>query len=195
MQMDRVLKNALVNFTLNLAYSAYHIIFGIATHSLWLLTVGVYYVILSIIRIAVLQSKNKGYFVVRFTGIMLMLLSLPLVGIVILSFMKDRGTTFHLIIMLAIAVYAFTKITLATIKWIKARKSTSVKLITLRNISFADAFVSISSLQRHMLASFEGMTEFEIRIMNAVTSFSVCIIVFMLGLNLVCLKLKLSQSC
>ena len=103
---------------------------------------------------------------------------------VILAFVKDRGMVFHLIVMLAIAVYAFTKITLATIKWIKARKSKSVKLITLRNISFADAFVSIFSLQRSMLVSFEGMTEMEIRIMNVATGSAVCIIVFLLGLNL-----------
>ena len=90
-----------------------------------------------------------------------------------------------MIVMLAIAVYAFTKITLATIKWIKARKSKSVKLITLRNISFADAFVSIFSLQRSMLVSFEGMSEIEIRIMNVATGSAVCIIVFLLGLNLV----------
>lgn len=190
MRMDRVLKVALVSFVFNLLFSAYHIIFGFATHSWWLLTVGVYYLILSSIRIAVLQSKNKGYFAIRFTGIMLVFLSLPLVGTVVLSFVKDRGTTYHLIVMLAIAVYAFTKITLATINWIKARKSSSVKLITLRNISFADAFVSIFALQRSMLVSFEGMSENEIRIMNLATGTAVCIIVFLLGLNLVCLKLE-----
>ena len=190
MRMNRVLKIAPVSFALNLAYSAYHIIFGIATHSWWFFTVGIYYVILGIIRIAVLQPKIKGRFAVRFTGIMLMLLSLPLVGTVILSFVKDRGTTFHLVVMLAIAVYTFTKITLATINWIKARKNTSAKLTALRNISFADAFVSIFSLQRSMLVSFDGMTETEIRIMNVATGTAVCIIVFLLGLNLDCLKSK-----
>ena len=82
------------------------------------------------------------------------------------------------------AAYAFTKITLATIKLIKARRSTSATLITLRNISFADAFVSIFALQRSMLVSFEGMAEGEIQIMNAVLGSVVCIVVFFLGLNL-----------
>ena len=114
-----------------------------------------------------------------------MLLSIPLVGTVILSVVRDRGQQFHMIIMIAIATYAFTKITLATIKLIKARRSTSATLITLRNISFADAFVSIFALQRSMLVSFEGMNETEIIIMNAVLGSAVCIIVFLLGLNLV----------
>ena len=183
--MDRTLKLALVSLLLNIAFSAYHIIWGITAHSWWFFTIGIYYAILSIVRFVVLRHKGKERFVIQFTGIMLMVLSLSLVGTVVLAFLKVRGTVFHLIVMLAIAVYAFTKITLATIKWIKARKSNSAKLITLRNISFADAFVSIFSLQRSMLVSFEGMSEIEIRIMNVATGSAVCIIVFLLGLNLV----------
>ncbi|MBR3967148.1 MAG: hypothetical protein IKJ91_08760 [Clostridia bacterium] len=183
--MNRTLKLALVSLLFNMVYSVYHIIFGITTHSWWFFTIGIYYAILSIVRFGVLRHKGKKHFVIRFTGIMLMVLSISLIGTVILAFVKDRGTEFHLIVMLAIALYSFTKITLATIKWIKARKSKSAKLITLRNISFADAFVSIFSLQRSMLVSFEGMTETEIRIMNVATGSAVCIIVFLLGLNLV----------
>jgi len=185
MRMDRTLKLALVSLLFNMVYSAYHIIFGITTHSWWFFTIGIYYAILGIVRFVVLRHKGKKHFVIRFTGIMLMVLSISLVGTVILAFVKDRGTEFHLIVMLMIAVYAFIKITLATIKWIKVRKSKSAKLITLRNISFADACVSIFSLQRSMLASFEGMTEVEIRIMNAATGSAVCVIVFLLGFNLV----------
>lgn len=157
--MDRTLKFSLASLIFNMANSAYHIIFGAVTHSWWFLTIGVYYAILSTVRFVVIRYKGKRHFVIRFTGIMLMVLSISLVGTVILAFVKDRGTEFHLIVMLAIAVYAFTKMALATIKWIKARKSTSAKLLTLRNISFADAFVSIFSLQRSMLVSFEGMTQ------------------------------------
>ena len=185
MHVDRTLKLAIVSLLFNMVYSAYHIIFGITTRSWWLFTIGIYYTILSVVRFAVLRHRGNRRFVIRFTGIMLMVLSISLVGTVILAFVKDRGTVFHLIVMLTIAIYAFTKITLATIKWIKARKSKSVKLITLRNISFADAFVSIFSLQRSMLVSFEGMSEIEIRIMNLATGSAVCIIVFLLGLNLV----------
>ena len=194
MQMDRTLKLALVSLLFNMVYSAYHIIFGIATCSWWFFTIGVYYAVLSVVRFVVLKHKGKKHYVIRFTGIMLMVLSISLVGTVILAFVKDRGTEFHLIVMLAIAVYAFTKITFATIKWIEARKSKSAKMITLRNISFADAFVSIFSLQRSMLVSFEGMTEIEIRIMNVATGSAVCIIVFLLGLNLLQQKRRTNRK-
>lgn len=183
-RIDRVQKTTLISLVFNILYCVYHIVFGAVTASWWFLTIGIYYAVLSIIRFVVLRHKGNNRLLVRFTGAMLIVLSVSLVGTVILAFVKDRGTVFPLIAMLAIATYTFTKITLATIKWIKARRSTSVKRLTLRNISFANAFVSIYSLQRSMLVSFEGMTKTEIRIMNLATGSAVCIIVFLLGLKL-----------
>ena len=133
----------------------------------------------------VIKSKKNDHFISTFTGWMLMALSVPLVGSVILSVVRDRGQRLHMILMIAIAAYTFTKITIATINFIKARHDTRASLITMRNISFADAFVSIFALQRSMLVSFEGMGETEIIIMNAALGSAVCVIVFLLGLNLV----------
>ena len=182
-------KSTLTSLVFNIVYCVYHIAYGAATNSWWFLAIGIYYAILSIVRFAVIRHKGNRRLIVRFTGIMLIVLSLSLVGTVILAFIKDRGTVFPLIAMLAIATYTFTKITLATIKWIKARKSKSAKMLTLRNISFANALVSIYSLQRSMLVSFDGMTATEIRIMNVATGSAVCIVVFLLGVNLVRFKL------
>ena len=183
--MDRTLKLALASLTLNIAFAIYHFVLGLVTSSWWLLTLGSYYLVLSIVRFMVIRSKSKERFITKFTGWMLIILSIPLVGTVILSVIRDRGYELHMIVMIAMATYAFTKITLATIKLIKSRRSRSATLITLRTISFADAFVSIFALQRSMLVSFEGMTETEIVIMNASLGSAVCVIVFLLGLNLV----------
>lgn len=183
--MNKILKSAFISLAFNIAFGAYHIVFGVMEQSWWLFTVGVYYVILSIARFAVIMTKRTGRFVTKFAGIMLMVLSVPLAGTVVLAVVADRGTVFHEIVMIAIAVYAFTKITLATVKLVKSRHIRSAKAVTLRNISFATAFVSIFSLQRSMLVSFDGMTESGIRIMNGATGSGVCIIVFLLGLNLV----------
>ena len=182
--MDRSLKFALASLSFNIAFAIYHLVLGLITSSFWLLTLGSYYLILSILRFTVLRSKSKTRFITKFTGWMLIVLSVPLAGTVILSVVKDRGHELHMILMIAMAAYAFTKITLATIKLIKARRNTSKTLIALRNISFADAFASIFALQRSMLVSFEGMNEAEIVIMNAVFGSVVCVIVFLLGINL-----------
>ena len=182
--MDRILKFTLASLAFNIAVATCHLVLGWVTSSWWLLTLGSYYFVLSIVRFAVLRSKFKERFVAKFTGWMLILLSIPLAGTVILSVVRDRGHELHMIVMIALATYSFTKITLAIIKLIKARRSKSATLITLRNISLADALVSIFALQRSMLVSFEGMSEAEIVIMNAAFGSAVCIVCFLLGLLL-----------
>ena len=183
--MNNALKFSLLSLLFNSAFCAYHIVFGVITHSWWLITVGVYYGVLSLVRFAVLQLKNNNGFIMKFTGVMLMILLLPLVGTVILAVVRDRGIVMHEIVMIAMATYSFTKITLAIINLVKARKSASAKIVTLRNISLSDACVSIFALQRSMLVSFGDMSETDIQIFNAVIGATVCIIVFLLGLNLV----------
>ena len=183
--MNRALQTALISLVTNIAYSTYYLVFAVLSGSWWMLTLGSYYLILSLVRFVVLQTKSKERFIAKFTGVMLIILSIPLVGTVVLSVTEDRGQKFHMILMIAMAAYAFTKITLATINLIKSRRSSSAALITLRNISFADAFVSIFALQRSMLVSFEGMSEAEIVIMNAALGSAVCVVVFLLGINLI----------
>ena len=182
--MDRTQKMAFISLICNIAFSIYHLVLGIVSYSWWLLTLGFYYVILSIVRFTVLRTKKADRFIAKFTGWMLIALTAPLIGTVVLSIMRDRGHKLHMIIMIAMAAYAFTNITLAAIRFIKSRQSTSATLIALRNISLANAFVSIFALQRSMLVTFEGMSATEIVIMNAVLGSVVCVVVFLLGLNL-----------
>ena len=169
----------------NIAFCAYYLIFGVISYSWWLLTLGVYYLILSVVRLVALKSKNEQYSITKFVGWLFIILLAPLIGTVVLSILKDRGSKFDVIFMIVIAVFSFTKITLATVNLIKSRRNQSKTIIALRNIAFADGLVSIFALQRSMLVSFEGMTEPEIVIMNACTGTAVCIVVFLLGLNLV----------
>ena len=183
--MDRTQKLALASLTFNTSFAIYNLVFGLSISSWWLLTLGSYYLVLSIVRFVVLRHKAEERFIARFTGWMLMILSIPLAGTVALSVVRDRGHELHMIVMIAMAAYAFTRLTIATINLIKTRLSSSATIITLRNISFADAFVSIFALQRSMLVSFEGMSETEIVIMNAALGSATCVLTFLLGVNLV----------
>ena len=183
--MSRTYKLAFLSLAVNIAFGGYNIVIGCVTRSWWLLTIGTYYAVLSVVRYTVLRSKKENTaFIKQFTGILLMVMSLPLAGTVVLATVQDRGTVYHEIVMITIAVYAFTKITLASVNLAKSRGNASLKVKTLRNISFADAFVSIFSLQRSMLVSFGEMAESTIRIMNIATGSAVCVIVFLLGVNL-----------
>lgn len=192
--MSRTYKLAFLSLSVNIAFGGYNIVIGCVTHSWWLLTVGTYYAVLSVVRYTVLRSKKESTaFIKQFTGVLLMVMTLPLVGTVVLATVQDRGTVYSKIVMITIAVYAFTKITLASVNLAKSRRSASLKVKTLRNISFADAFVSIFSLQRSMLVSFGELAEGTIRIMNIATGSAVCVIVFLLGVNLL-RKAKIKKS-
>lgn len=73
---------------------------------------------------------------------------------------------------------------------IKARKQQSLWLIALRNIGCADAAASLLTLQRSMLASFEGMSNQDIELMNGMTGAGVCLLTAALGMYMILRKEK-----
>ena len=169
----------------DILFSAVYLVFGILTRSWWLLTLCSYYLILSSVRFAVIVMNDDRWDILKFTGKMLMLISLPLAGTVMLSLIRDRGHEINMILMIAIAAYTFTKITLSSVNLVRLRRSGTARHVAEANISFADSLASIFALQRSMLATFEGMDPAEIMIMNAFLGIGVLIAVFLLGVNLV----------
>lgn len=195
----RVLLRAALGLGLNLFYALYHGVLGMMSQSLWLLLLCVYYVILSIMRFAVMlyggrkksgeDSSSEG-FLSCFLGGMLVVLAAVLACSVYLSFCYDVAIVHHEIMMITIAAYTFYKLTMVIVNAVKARKKKSMWLIALRNIDCVDAAASILTLQRSMLVSFEGMSGQEIGIMNALTGAGVCFMVAALGIYMIFKKRK-----
>ena len=192
MRIPEIVKNPYISVALNFLYAFGNCFIGFLMHSWWFISVGAYYVVLTVTRLAVLQIKRRAngdyeaeLFSRRITGILLIVLSFCIVGVNILSAIKDRGKVFHEIVMITIATYTFTKITVAIVGMCKAKKHSSPALKTLRNISLSDACVSVYTMQRSMLASFPGMEAGDILLMNILTGSAVWIVVLLLGINLV----------
>ena len=186
MKVLQIVKNPYTSLAVNFVYALGNCVVGFLSHSWWFITVGAYYAVLAMARFSVLQVKHDTeLFARRITGILLLALSFCIVGVNILSALKERGTAFHEIIMIAIATYTFTKITIAIIGMVQAKHTDSPVLKTLRNIALADACVSIYTMQRSMLQSFPGLTPAEIQIFNILTGTAVWIIVLFLGINLI----------
>ena len=190
--MLNIIRNPYTSLAFNAAYALGNCIIGFLNTSWWFITVGAYYTVLAITRFSVLQVKRKEsvnydteLFARRITGTLLVVLSFCIVGVNIMSAIKDRGTDFHEIVMITIATYTFTKITISIIGMVKAKRSASPVLKTLRNISLADACVSIYTMQRSMLVSFPGMEGAEILLLNIFTGTVVWIVVLLLGINLI----------
>ncbi len=189
---DRSLGTVLFGLCFDIIYGIYNAVLGILMSSWWLITLGAYYIVLAIMRFSLLRIKQKTegkneleLFARHFTGILLIILTVCLMGTVILSVTDNRGTDHHEIIMITMALYAFSKTTLAIIGLIRSAKQSSHVLTALRNVSLADALVSIFSLQRSMLVSFGEMRAEDITLFNALTGTGVCIAVLILGINLI----------
>lgn len=192
MKVLNLVRSPYTSLAFNTAYALGNCIIGFLAHSWWFITVGAYYAVLATTRFSVLQVKQKAngnydteLFARRITGILLVVLSLCIVGVNIMSAVKDRGSAFHIIVMITIATYTFTKITISIIGMVKAKRSASPVLKTLRNISLADACVSIYTMQRSMLVTFPGMEAAEILLLNIFTGTAVWIVVLLLGINLI----------
>lgn len=197
---NTVFKPASLSLVFNLLYALYNGILGINHHSWWFICVSAYYIILSIMRFSVSvcgytnKKKDTSYFIMKFSGVMFLFLAIVLAGSVYLTLKYDIGTKYHEIIMITIATYTFTKITLAIIDFIKSRKDTSPLITTLASISCADGAISIFSMQRSMLTSFGKMSLSDIFILNLLTGIGVCAVVIVLGLYMIRKDLKKWQN-
>ena len=192
MRMVKFVRSPYTKLLVNVAYAVGNCAVGFLAHSWWFITVGAYYAVLAATRFSVLQIRRKAdgdydieLFARKVTGILLVVLSVCIVGVNILSAVKDRGSAFNEIVMITISTYTFTKITIAIIGMVKAKHTASPVIKTLRNISLADACVSIYSMQRSMLVSFPGMKSADIQLLNIFTGTAVFIVVLFLGINLI----------
>ena len=193
-QRYRVLLFATISFSLNLLYAFYHGILGVVNCSLWFVTMCAYYIILGTMRFSAVMCSRKNapaysldteYFVMRLSGILLIVLCFVLTGVIYVSLSQNIATKHDEITMITIATYTFGKITMAIIKAVKQHKNPSPILAVIRTIGYAEVAASVLTLQRSMLASFGAMRAVEMLRMNACTGAAVCLFVLILGIVMI----------
>ena len=186
-RMNKAVRAATVSALLNTAYALSNLLVGIYKSSLWFVALGIYHSVLCITRSAVIlmRKRKNGSSTLAYTGLMLIMSTIPLMITVAICYSHDVGKRFHEIIMIGLALYAFTKITLALINLIRSKGRSLPAEKALRSISFADALVSLASLQRSMLVSFGEMKASDIRLFNTLTGYGVCALVLALGFALI----------
>ncbi len=188
-QRFRLVVFAAINLSINIIYGAGHAVFGVKEGSVWLLTMAAYYILLGVMRFGAVLTERKHAserFVMRFCGGLLMAFALVLAGSTTLSLLQERSIPHELILMITIAAYTFWKITMAIAHTVQAHRTGTPLTRTLRNITLATALASLMTMQRSMLVSFEGdMKAQEVLLLNIMTGAAVCILVFLMGLNMV----------
>lgn len=192
-QRYRVILAATFGFFFNLLYAIYNGILGVLNQSLWFATMCAYYIILGTMRFSAILCERKNndtvsiqteFFVMKFSGIMLTVLSAVLTGVIYISISQNIAAKYDEIIMITIATYTFWKIAMAIIRAVKQRNNPLPLPATIRSIGYAEVAVSILTLQRSMLVSFGSMNDADKHILNVATGAAVCLFVLGLGITL-----------
>lgn len=174
---------ATVSLFVNIAYTVFNAVLAIITSSLWFGAISMYNAILIILRSDTILSRHKSpqksflraSILVIFLSVFLSLAVWQMVA-------NDLSFNYPSLTIYAFAAYAFYKITTSIINLIKSRDQ-SLTVKATKNIGFADALVSILSLQTALLYTFSDET-INTGAFNAITGALVCALTLAIGVTM-----------
>lgn len=160
---------ALGKFIINIGYAVFSAIYGIIFRSPWYIVLSVYHFVLCISRgIMVARSRrtNRRQYtdcereterikIYRAAGILLLVFTVALDGVLFeMKTNADVGYKYAGAQIFVIAGFTFYKVAMAVYNLVKARGSEDYVTRAVRNINFAEALVSVLTLQSAMIAEF-----------------------------------------
>ncbi|MBE5741495.1 MAG: hypothetical protein E7351_03110 [Clostridiales bacterium] len=180
---------SIISFLLNLSYVIFMGVLAIMTKSAWYISITVYYLTLILMKGNILYSKKKyntekkkarAY---RYSGMMFILLTLALSGIIVLIYTSNMYFEYAGLMIYAVAAYTFYKLVLAIINIFKARKHDDLYVQNIRNINLVSALVSIVVLQVAMFQAFSPANNTSIA--NGLTGGAVAFVILALGIFMI----------
>lgn len=170
---------------INLLYAGIKLFSGIRYGSVWFGTLAVYYILLAVMRFALLFHVRKKrddliseLKICRLCGMILMVLDWALTGIVVLVVRKNSGFEYPGMLIYAMALYTFYAVITAVRNVIKFRKYGSPVISAIKVINLTAALVSMLSLQTAMMTQFGAARDAAFRQrMSAITGTGVSILV------------------
>lgn len=180
------------SLAINLVYSVFKLVSGIYYSSLWIGAFAVYYILLSVIRFVLLhhmeRKKDAGtieeYRSYRISAVLMMFINMTLSGIVLNMIVQNKSAVYSDVFVITSAAYTFYILTVSLIDLVKYRKYKSPVMSAAKAIRFAQALVSLLSLEASMLVQF-GEDEAYRRVMIALTGAGVCIIVMSMSIYMI----------
>lgn len=177
-------------FTVNVAYAVFNGAMGILSRSVWFGALSLYYIVLSALKAYVIigsrrinkLTNDRPLLLARMyrnCGSSLIILSIALSGAVAQMALTDQGFKYADIMIYVAACYAFYKITIAIIQFVKSRRHGRTINETFGLINLSDGLVSILALQTALLAAFgEGNN----KLYNAITGTAVMLMIIAIGI-------------
>lgn len=180
---------ATISLAINIAYTVFNIVLAIISSSLWFGAIGMYNSILMILRGDTILSRHKNpkSSYLR-CAILLIFLSIFLSLAVWQMVANNLSFNYPDLTIYAFAAYAFYKIISAIISLAKTRNE-NLTIKATKRIGFADALVSILSLQTALLSTFSDDTMNQ-GAFNAATGAIVCALTLAIGITMLITAIK-----
>lgn len=179
---------------INLAYAFMKVTAGIYYRSLWLLILGIYYLILAVLRYAIIDTDRKHtigrnpeqeYRRSRFCGSILFVLNQVLIIVTAMVIYQHKTFDFPGALLIGMACYSFYAVISASIGLGAVRKHGSPLMSTARSVSLTAAMVSMLSLEIAMIARYGDSSSNFAVITTSLTGAAVCVIVFVLAVIMI----------
>ena len=175
------------SLVIKLIYAAVNLVIGAVNGSIWLQSMGLYYLVLAVVRAVLglyegrmerltdpVRRYRLGWNGFQICGILLLILHLTTTG-VIFQIIRDGQSKAHgEILVIANAAYTFYQVVLAVIGVVRYQRNPSPIWGASRNIDLTEAWMSLFFLQASMLTQFGGGEQFRY-LMNTLTGGAVCI--------------------
>ena len=191
---------AAIAFFINVGYAIFHLVIAILWRSVWYGVLAGYYFLLSVLRGGVLISGRRAarraegdekrlliskWGIFRTCGILLLVLEIALAAFVTQTVLFGSPLRHSLVPAIASAAYTFYRVILSCVQVVKVRRTGDPLLQALRNINLSNAFVSLFALQITLVAAAGNGTDSDMRILNIVTGFAVCVFTIALGVFMI----------
>lgn len=160
----------------DILYTVFRAVAGISGGSVWLISMSVYYLVLAALRgnIAVCirggaDDRKRQWRCYRRTGVLLLLLNIPMGGMIVLMVTTDSGYQYAGYIIYLSAIYTFYMVTRAVMNLFKFRRIGSPALSAAKVVDFTSALMSLLGLQTAMISRFSEKADDFRTMMNAIT--------------------------
>lgn len=185
------------SLAVNMFYAVFKCATGVIFHSVWFWAIGIYYVMLSVIRFTLLRNvritckkehsverKIYEYKSAKLCGILMLALNIAMGGMIVQMIWQNHHYEYKGYIIYISAFYAFFYLINAIVKVVKFSKQDNPILSAAKMLALAGALMSMFALQTAMFSSFGGNEEFQ-RLMNTITGGMVCFIVMGMAIFLI----------
>lgn len=174
---------------INLLYAAVKMVSGLLYRSHWFGALAVYYLLLSLMRFALVRRGLRGmgdiasqWRIYRLCGAALLLMNQALAVVTALVVYRRGEFVYPGYLVYAMAAYTFYSVIMAAKSSFGTRRHESPVMTAVKTVQLVAALVSLFSLETAMLVEFGDPAEETFRhIMTAATGGAVCTIVLMMA--------------